>query len=298
MEKKLQVLMSAYNGEKYIVEQLDSIFAQTYPNIEVLVRLDGSKDSTADLLREYQKKEPRLFVYEEENLGLTKSFLNLIEKSDADYVAFSDQDDFWLPNKLEVAVSMLEGHDEPALYCSNQLLTDANLNQLDNSNMPDYYRPGFGNALVETVCTGCTAVMNKALADNIKEHMPENAIWHDWWAYLVASYLGTVIFDKNAYILYRQHGGNIVGSSRSAFAMIYNKWQFLKKSRGMLEKQLKDFQKEYRCNPEKDKYVDMMLNSRTSVADRFKLAGSKYIYRQRKLDNMVVNGLFIINKML
>ncbi|MCR5467561.1 MAG: glycosyltransferase family 2 protein [Lachnospiraceae bacterium] len=297
MAKKLQVLMSAYNGEKYIIEQLDSIFAQTYPEVEVLVRDDGSTDSTVSLLNDYQKTHDKLVIFSEKNIGLTKSFLNLVAKSDADYVAFSDQDDYWLPNKLEEAVKKLEKVDGPALYCSNQILTDGKLNPLDNSNMPSY-TAGFGNALIETICTGCTCVMNKELVDNIKTHLPEHAIWHDWWAYLVASYIGTVIFDEDAFIYYRQHGGNKLGASRSTLVMIRNKWEYLKKSRGKLGRQLEDFKKLYRDDPEKDALVDLLLASRKSVTARIKLVFTSKIYRQRTLDNHVVNCLYLINRML
>ncbi len=297
MAKKLQVLMSAYNGEKFIIEQLDSIFAQTYPDVEVLVRDDGSKDSTLDLLNEYQKTHPGLKIYSEKNIGLVKSFLKLVSLSDADYVAFSDQDDYWLPEKLEKAVNKLEKVNGPALYCSNQILTDGKLNPLDNSNMPSY-TAGFGNALIETICTGCTCVMNKELVDNIKAHMPENAIWHDWWAYLVASYIGTVIFDEEAYIYYRQHGGNKLGASRSALVMIRNKWAYLKKSKGKLYRQLSDFKRLYRCDAKKDALVDLLLDSKDHFSSRIKLVFNNKIYRQRGLDNFVVKCLYLINRML
>ncbi|MCR5272299.1 MAG: glycosyltransferase family 2 protein [Lachnospiraceae bacterium] len=297
MAKRLQVLMSAYNGKKYIIEQLDSIFAQTYPNVEVLVRDDGSKDNTVELLEEYKKTHSNLTVFAEQNIGLTKSFLSLVAKSDADYVAFSDQDDYWLPEKLEKAVKKLERIDGPALYCSNQILTDGKLNPLDNSNMPSY-TAGFGNALIETICTGCTCVMNKALVDNIKTHMPDHAIWHDWWAYLVASYIGTVVFDENAYIYYRQHGGNKLGASRSALVMIRNKWEYLKKSKGKLGRQLEDFKRLYRDNKEKDALVDLLLDSRKNMGSRLKLVATNKIYRQRGLDNFVVKCLYLINRML
>lgn len=295
--KKVQILMSTYNGERYLKEQLDSIFAQTYPNIEVLVRDDGSKDGTREILREYQKTHPNLFVYEEKNEGLTKSFLELIQKCDADYVSFSDQDDYWLENKIEVAVEKLENIKGPALYCSNQILVDKDLIRLPEGVIPDK-TPGFGNALIESMCTGCTAVMNRELINEVKGHLPKNAIWHDWWCYLVASYLGTVVFDKGAYILYRQHGDNQLGSSRSTLVMIKNKWNFLRKTRGMLGKQIANFKEEYRGNKEKDELVDLLLASKTSFPARIKLVFNRKLYRQRPLDNLVVKFLYLFNRML
>ena len=256
-----------------------------------------SKDATLEILKKYQEQHDNLYVFPGKNEGLTRSFLELIQKCDADYVAFSDQDDYWLENKIEVAVERLEALDGPALYCSNQILVDQDLNRLPEGEIPDAV-PGFGNALIESMCTGCTAVMNRALIDEVKGHLPKNAIWHDWWCYLVASYLGTVIFDKGAYILYRQHGDNQLGSSRSALVMIKNKWKFLKKTRGMLGKQIANFAKEYHGNKEKDELVQLLLASKTSFAARIRLIFNKKIYRQKRLDNIVVKGLYLINRML
>ncbi len=297
MQKKVQVLMSAYNGEKYIRTQLDSILNQTWENLEILVRDDGSKDSTHEILKEYEEKYENVHIYLEENIGLVKSFLKLVSYSDADFVAFSDQDDFWLPEKVEKAVEMLEQAKGPALYCSNQTLVDDDLQVLPGETVPEP-KPGFGNAVIESMCTGCTAMMNKELTDIVKKDLPEHAIWHDWWCYLVATYVGEVFFDKNAYIYYRQHGGNQLGSSRSAWQMIKNKWDFLKKTRGCLGAQLRDFQTRFRGDAEKDKLVDLLLASEKSVGARFKLVFEKRIYRQKPLDQMVVKVLYLVNKML
>jgi len=296
--KKVQILMSTYNGEQYLKEQLDSLISQTHSNIEILVRDDGSTDATVSIIKEYQKSHQNLFLFEEENIGLTKSFLNLLGKSEADYVAFSDQDDVWMENKIEKALEALEKTEGPALYCSNQVLVDTDLNPLEtNAEVPNP-KPSFANAVIESMCTGCTAVLNKELADNIKAHMPQRAIWHDWWCYLIASYLGVVIFDKNAYIYYRQHGNNQLGSSRSAFQMMKNKWDFLKKTRGRLGEQLEDFAKEYHGDSKKDEMVDLLLASKTSIPARFKLVFHKEIHRQKPLDNLVVKGLYLFNRML
>lgn len=297
--KKVQILVSTYNGETYLREQMDSLLNQTYPNIEILIRDDGSSDGTVAIIKEYQAIYSNIVLFEEVNIGLTKSFLELIRKSDADYVAFSDQDDVWMKEKVLKAVEAIEGIDGPALYCSNQILVDTNLNPLETEGNVNEPLPAFENAVIESMCTGCTAMINKALADNIKLHMPSHAIWHDWWCYLVASYLGTVVFDKNAYIYYRQHGNNQLGSSRSAFQMMKNKWAFLKKTRGRLGEQLEDFAKEYHgYDKRKDAMVTLLLASKTSFRARIKLVFGNQIYRQKPLDNLVVRGLYFLNRML
>ncbi len=295
--EKVQILMSVYNGEKYLREQIDSILGQSYDNIQILIRDDGSTDRSMDILQEYQKIYPNISVIKGRNIGLTPSFIELLGESDADYVAFCDQDDVWMENKIEKAVEKLKAIKMPALYCSNQILVNEQLEKIDNGKIP-HINPGFGNAVIESVCTGCTVVMNEALIKTMKGHLPTEAIWHDWWCYMVASYLGTVIFDENAYIYYRQHGNNQLGLSRNAFVMIRNKWNFLKNTRGMLGRQLENFAKEYRGDEEKDALVDMLCASKTSFKARVQVIFNKKIYRQKALDRLAVKVLCLVNRLL
>lgn len=297
MEKgKVQILMSTYNGEKFLKEQLESLLRQTYQNLEILVRDDGSKDGTCEILREYEKKYSNVHVYLEDNVGVTKSFFELLKKSDADYIAFSDQDDVWLEEKVEKAVEKLKTLEEPALYCSNKILVDSELNIIAENNHKKLI-PGFENAVVECICTGCTSMMNRSLAENIKEHIPKRAIIHDWWCYLVASYLGKVIFDDNSYIWYRQHGGNVIGASPTLFGTICAKAEYVKKNKGKLKGQLGDFAQLYRQDSEKDKLVQLLLSSEKMPA-KAKVVFGRTFYRQEKLDNLITRILFLINRML
>ena len=293
----VDILLSSYNGEKYLRTQLDSILAQTWKNLTLRIRDDGSTDGTRKILAEYEKKYDNVIVYYEENVGLVKSFLKLVSYSDADYVGFSDQDDYWLPEKVERAVELLSKEKGPALYSSNQTLVDNDLKVLPGETVP-HPVPGFGNAVVESMCTGCTVLMNRELVSLVKKDLPDHAIWHDWWCYLVCEYCGTYVFDDRSFIYYRQHGDNQLGSSRSTLQMIKNKWDFLKKTRGKLGAQLTDFQKRFRGNGEKDALVDQLLKSRSNILSRFKLAFSSRIYRQKRLDGFVMRCLILINKML
>ena len=296
-QPRVDILLSAYNGEKYLRTQLDSILNQTWKNLVLRIRDDGSTDGTREILKEYDEKYPNVSVYYGENKGLVKSFLSLLKESDAAYIAFSDQDDFWLPEKVERAVERLSEVKGPALYSGNQTLVDDDLNVLPGETVPEP-RPGFGNAVVESMCTGCTVLINRELVEIVAKDLPEHAIWHDWWCYLVCTYLGTYVFDKRSFIYYRQHAGNQLGSSRSALTMIRNKWDFLKKTRGQLGAMLEDFSARFRGNAEKDAIVDCLLKSRNNILSRFKLMFSRKIYRQKKLDGFVMRCLILINKML
>lgn len=294
--KKVQILMSSYNGEEYIKEQLDSILAQNYPDVDILIRDDGSTDDTFVILKEYEEMHQNIRAYQGENLGVNRSFFELLQNSDADYVGFCDQDDYWLPEKIEKAVAQLEKMEGPALYCGAKTLVDENLEVLENQQRSDM-KPGFGNAAIESICSGCTTLMNRTLTDIIKERLPKDVIHHDWWCYMVATYLGSMYFDKNSYIYYRQHSGNEVGASGSAFAMIRAKARDLKKRHGDLKKQLTDFKHFYHNQPEYDKLVDSILNAE-HFPNRFWILFNRNWYRQSTLDNWVVRGLFLMNRML
>ncbi len=294
--KKAQILLSTYNGERFLREQLDSLMRQTWGSIEVLARDDGSSDGTVGILREYAGRYGNIRVYPEENKGVAESFFELLKKSDADYVAFCDQDDVWLEDKLETAVARLETESGPALYCGNKILVDSDLEPLAKQDAREK-RPGFGNAVVECICTGCTAVMNRKLADIMRARLPEHAIMHDWWAYLAASYVGNVIFDKEAHILYRQHGGNVVGAKGGFWGELRLKAAYLKKSRGKLRAQLSDFSRLYHGDAEKDALVRKVLAAESGKG-RLRIAGSREIYRQSLLDGAVMRALFLAGRML
>ncbi len=213
--KNVTVLLSTYNGERYLDEQLNSIIAQKGVIPKILVRDDGSTDQTHDILDRW-KQQSDLSWYSGENVGPAKSFLDLLRNAgDACYYAFSDQDDYWLPDKLQSAVSKLEAYERrPALYFCQTELVDKDLNRIDSVII--HPRLTFGESLVYQFVGGCTMVMNRALRDIINKYAPEYLSMHDVWIYDVAQAIGAhVVFDEIPHILYRQHGGNVTGQSTS-----------------------------------------------------------------------------------
>ena len=159
----IQILMSTYNGENYLREQLDSLLNQTYENIKILIRDDGSKDGTIQILKEYSEKYPnKIECIFDENIGVIKSFFELMKKSDekCNYFAFCDQDDFWLKEKVEKAIEQIK-EEIPFLYCSNTILVDENLKILKINN--EKKEIDLNNILVENCATGCTVVINNKL---------------------------------------------------------------------------------------------------------------------------------------
>ncbi len=212
MSPRVAVLMSTYQGETFVVEQIRSILSQLPPDGRLIVRDDGSTDRTLERVRDI--RDTRVEVTAGPNLGFAGSFLTLLcgVGDDADVVMLADQDDVWLPGKIERACRALRGFEgEPALYFSRLQLVDRELRPLGET--PRWPRgPSFANALCENIATGCTMALNARGVRLVSRYGDVRKIYfHDWWIYLVVSALGKVIMDDEPTILYRQHGANVVG---------------------------------------------------------------------------------------
>ena len=209
------IMMSTYNGETYLKEQIESLVAQNNQKISVLVRDDGSTDNTLSVLECYSKQIDMVY-YAGENKGSTYSFFDLIEKAELtyDYYAFCDQDDVWFEDKIDIAVTSLEKLQttKPALYYCGQKVTDAQLNivfdhTLDTSRTKEA-------TFIFNQMAGCTAVFNRQLMKQMKKYIPQNISDHDAWCYkLCAALGGEIIVDQSSHMLYRQHGNNVIGLS-------------------------------------------------------------------------------------
>lgn len=212
------VLLSTYNGGKFLCEQLESLFAQTGVRVNILVRDDGSKDNTLDILRKYES-QPRFSWYSGQNKGWAMSFMDLVSKApDSDYYAFCDQDDVWKPCKLSRAIERInETGKENVLYFSN--LTSWR-HGMEEGNVKGEFSFNRFTSLVMCQAYGCTMVFDRVLMMIIKNHMPGYVAAHDYWVYLTASFLSTVIYEKESYILYRQHSSNQIGAQSNAFAVL------------------------------------------------------------------------------
>lgn len=187
MNKKVAVLISTYNGEKYLKEQLDSVLKQTYPNIEIVIRDDGSSDSTVELIKEYQEKYDNIQLKEGTNIGFIRSFFKLLELADADYYAYCDQDDIWLEKKVELAVNALEkaNNEKPNMVFGNSDYYDENMNFIGNGEGHKVF--SFKNSLYECVAQGMTMTINQVAKKMIIENIPEKCLFHDWWTYMICS---------------------------------------------------------------------------------------------------------------
>jgi glycosyltransferase involved in cell wall biosynthesis len=222
------ILMCTFNGEQFLHEQLASIATQTHPNWVLWVSDDGSSDSTLDILRRTQHSwgAERLTIVQGPCKGFARNFLSLAcnPQIEAEYYAFSDQDDVWLPRKLTRAVEwFFEQKQSQAQHQTNNiaLLYGSRTSLIDESGHPIGISKlipnelSFSNALVQNVAGGNTMVFNYALVKTLRDAGAElDIVSHDWWLYIVATATGgKVLFDQEPHILYRQHKGNLVGSN-------------------------------------------------------------------------------------
>lgn len=299
--KKVQVLLSSYNGAKYISEQIKSIFCQRGVQVELLIRDDGSCDQTMDLLGKFANKYPNLRFYRGAHVGVSKSFFDLMAHADesADYYAFADQDDVWLPHKLLRAVALLEQladtkEKEPVLYASGVIYADEKLHRPKPARWKQGKMPSFGNALTENICTGCTQVFNQELCRLAKTHMPECGILHDWWMYLTAACFGKVLYDDKAFLYYRQHTGNVVGMSNWFFGRWKRRLFHAAALRGTITQQAQDFCRAYAAYEGNCDLAARVAGYKKSWKGRLWVVFGKQIYRQACIDDFLYRMLFFV----
>ncbi len=289
----VQVLMSTYNGEKYLRQQIDSVLNQSYKNIVLLIRDDGSTDSTVDILKEYSKKYTNIMYYEGTNIGVQASFFDLMEKVDekASFIATCDQDDVWFEDKVEVAVTQLKRIEGPGLYCCRTQLTDEMLIPLVENIRKKQPKITFGNAMIENICTGCTMVINRNLYNFVKGKWPQKSVIHDWWFYQVALCFGDVFYDNEPHIYYRQHENNVIGLDSNRFQLIKRQIKSLKSFKGKYTKQMEEFMETFTVEGENGCLVQLLVGTRTSCRYRWKILFNSKIVRQGLVDTILFKGL-------
>ena len=221
----ITVLLAVYNGEKYLKAQIDSLLNQTVKDIKIIIRDDGSTDNSPFIINEYCEKYSQIVSkLSGKATGSAKcNFAELLYNCDDDYIMFCDQDDVWLPQKIEKTLDAMksaegENREIPVLVHSDLKVVDQDLNVISNSffefqrlNQDSITLP---KLLVQNYVTGCTVMINRALAQICGE-VPKECIMHDWWLALVAQLFGKIICLKQPTMLYRQHSDNQVGAKAS-----------------------------------------------------------------------------------
>ncbi|MDP1880975.1 MAG: glycosyltransferase family 2 protein [Parachlamydiaceae bacterium] len=224
----IDILLGTFQGESYLEELLRSIFSQTYQDFCILIRDDGSTDRTLEIIKTYSQSYPSkiILITSTTNLGVKKNFSELLKHSHAPYVMFADQDDYWLPNKIEVSMyeikqlESIHGTHVPLLVHTDLKVVDHQLKliapsfwKFTNINPLSYQ---LNRLLTQNIFTGCTLLFNRSLA-NLAFPIPNEAIMHDWWVGLIASCFGFIQTCSKQTILYRQHTDNQVGAKKYSF---------------------------------------------------------------------------------
>lgn len=225
---KVNILMSTYNGQQFLAEQIRSIQDQTFSDWTLLIRDDGSSDQTKDLLQEFARQDSRIRLIdleEQKNIGVIKSFHRLLQYQKADYYFFSDQDDVWLPDKLEVSLqeARLYPTDQPLMVYMDLTVVNQDLQVMTESmirSQSHHANTQLVEELTENTVTGGVAMINHSLAELWTG--TEDILMHDWYLALLASALGKLVFIDKPGELYRQHADNVLGAR--TLSKRFKKW--------------------------------------------------------------------------
>lgn len=295
-QAKVEILMSTYNGEAYLREQLDSILAQEGDfYMKVSIRDDGSTDGTRDILAEYATNSHVQVTYGE-NVGINASMMELVLSSarDYDYFAFSDQDDYWYSGRIQKAVKALERlpTSTPLLWSCSEELTNENLIPYDSMFRPKLLGNVY-NAILQNKIPGHTQVFNAALR-NIYEIFPANKMHvYDWVLYLLACEFGQIYFCDDICGQYRMHTHNVIGYDSGWFVLILRRIKNLRAGEFTnTVKQLKCYVDLYedKLNGEHKAEIKQFLSMRRNIFTRI-----KYIFQMKlKLDNSMESLQFRI----
>lgn len=308
----ISVVICTYNGKKYIKEQLDSLKRQTVFIDEYIICDDNSLDNTCDIIENYIEKNPELNIKlfrNNKNKGVIKNFEFGLKQASGDYIAFCDQDDVWLPNKIELSLNKIQemeekyGKNVPLLVHTDLVVVDENLDIINQSffkqeGLNVYKDKDILKALfLQNNLVGCTIVFNR-IAKILSLPFPEHIIMHDYWLGLVVACKGKIEFINQGTIKYRQHKENVVGVKKyisyTALKKIFDK-KYLDKSISSIIKQNKDlinFKSGFLLD--NNEWVFKALNAleKNNIIEMIKLG----VHKHGILRNIVLYGYFISKK--
>ncbi len=257
--KKTAILLATYNSSKYLRELLNSLFDQTYKDWNLVIRDDGSRDNTCEIIKEFQLRYPNVFMLEDDDVGIgaKESFMRLLKNTVADYYFFCDHDDIWLPDKVLDSMKLMDStekgnHDKPILIHTDLKVVNQNLEVISES---FWKSSAIKPELIENknmiqvfnCATGCTMLFNEK-AKLLSFPYPSSIPMHDWWLAIVTLRNdGIVKHIVQPNILYRQHESNVVGARNVNKNYFYNKilkisdtfagqkviWKFLNQINGL-----------------------------------------------------------------
>ncbi|MCK8604573.1 glycosyltransferase [Leuconostoc citreum] len=298
------ILMSTYNGERFLTEQINSILNQSYQNIHLFIRDDGSSDKTLDLLKKFEKSPLITVSIDNNNLGYKNSFLTLIQsvlnqKERFKYFAFSDQDDVWHREKIFSAVKLLEKNNQNSfrLYYTGLTFVDEHLNTLRVKKETQTVIT-FGAEIVRHSVSGATVVFSRELGEKVVQYEDVFQIrdGHDALIFRINAALeGKFIYDESNFIKFRRHNSNTSNATSGLLNKIRNELLNSNSSEIDTAKFIKRHFSEilsYQISNE----IDTLLNYQKSLINKYKLIKHKSFRREKKIMNILFMYRIIFNK--
>lgn len=277
----VSIALATFNGERFLKSQLNSIFNQTYKDIEVIACDDASTDDTPLILKEYSKKHNLRYFINPTNIGFVKNFEKCLSYCNGDFIALSDQDDIWKPTKIETLIQNIGNN---SLICSDASLIDSfdqvfaeSFREYSNIVIPQY-PVTLKNLLFTNYVTGCTALFKKELLKTALP-FPEGERYHDWWLAIIAAKVNGICYLQAPLVLYRQHSHNDTGapgtpSLKEKLFGFLKRWQNLnlsikKKYAHMQQQRLKSHLKSSLFTSEELKLIQNAFYYYQSLCDSF-----------------------------
>lgn len=230
---EVSILVSTYNGEKYIAEQLDSLIVQSYKNMHIYIRDDGSTDGTYSILQRYAELYPDLIsISKGSNLGVIGSFNHLMESTSSELYATCDQDDIWMPNKIMEQVEIFENSSlaegspfmcfsDPVIY---QVSTESEIVLSDIQSMNvEKLMSNYKNLIAMNPVAGCTMLFCDKAKELYLSASQNRTVMHDHLMAVIVSLHGGLVFCDKQHVLYRQHGQNVLGNKDTSIRYLLNR---------------------------------------------------------------------------
>lgn len=303
---KVNVLLSTFNGEKYLEEQLDSLLNQTYQNIDIYIRDDGSHDKTLDIIKKYKEENVgKIFQIESfDNLGYPDCFWHMLKEcKQADAYAFCDQDDIWRPQKIEYAVSqMKKGNPKSSLlYIHEYDNCDKDMRLISHHSLGDISSYQGYQLIFYTIAQGFSMVINDEMRYTILKQKPFGQdLPHDGWLIWNAFYFGDIIYDNRILAKYRRHENAETSSGNNYVQMLKSWWKKEVIGNEMLrqEKRIDYFLQVSNLKTDKEEYAIWKIFSYKSKSLRNYIKKVFFPKRLRKFwaGEVALRILFLIGK--
>lgn len=292
----IDILMASYNSEKYIESQINSILNQTYNDYHIYINDDISTDNTLNILQNYKKQHNNIFSINQNSkrLGIKENFSALMNKSTADYIMFSDHDDVWFNNKIEITYNEMTALEKkysastPLLVFTDKVVTDSSLNIISLSHNKieklNTKNITFNRLLMGNVVSGCTMMINKPLKE-ICGHINENALMHDYWIALTAAAFGHISYIDKPAMYYRQHDNNTFGAKSYSL-----KYALQKLKEGRKNMQQAVFKNIIQAESFLKQYENILNNNQKKILKEFiSLKNKRNIYF---INSVIKNGFY------